>query len=94
MKLRADEDFCPLHAKLMRTYIAYVRKFVFPTLSQEAKKVIQEFYLELRASARPSDGTPITVRRHRVSIEARNIYCTLLAGFDSLFELSLIWVPN
>ena len=94
MKLRADEDFCPLHAKLMRTYIAYVRKFVFPTLSQEAKKVIQEFYLELRASARPSDGTPITVRRHRVSIEARNIYCTSLAGFDSLFELSLIWVPN
>ena len=63
LKLRAHEidDFCPLPKKLIRTYIAYVRQYVFPTLSEEAKTVLKEFYLELRSSARPIDGTPITV---------------------------------
>lgn len=63
LKLRPQEEFSPLPKQLMRTYIAYVRRYVFPTLSEDAKKVLKDFYLELRASARLNDGTPITARQ-------------------------------
>ena len=62
IKLRPGESFYPLPKNLIRVYIAYVRRYVFPTLSDDAKAVLKDFYLELRTSARPADGTPITVR--------------------------------
>eukprot|EP01132_Coremiostelium_polycephalum_P006645 gene6645-8222_t len=48
---------------LLRKYISYAKKYVFPTLSPEASKVIQDFYLELRARASKSDSTPVTTRQ-------------------------------
>ncbi|XP_050429842.1 DNA helicase MCM8-like [Adelges cooleyi] len=50
------------HAEL-RKYIAYARKYVpFPTLSDDAKKMLQEFFIELRKN-NLSYGIPITVRQ-------------------------------
>lgn len=47
----------------LRKYIAYARKYVLsPTLSNEAKEMLQQFFLELR-SKNLSYGIPITVRQ-------------------------------
>lgn len=47
----------------LRKYIAYARKYVpSPTLSNEAKEMLQQFFIELR-SKNLSYGIPITVRQ-------------------------------
>lgn len=48
---------------LMKKYIAYARRYVFPKLSAEAAQVIQRFYLQLRENHHSSDATPITTRQ-------------------------------
>uniref|UniRef100_A0A0K2TGH0 Minichromosome maintenance 8 n=1 Tax=Lepeophtheirus salmonis TaxID=72036 RepID=A0A0K2TGH0_LEPSM len=47
---------------LMRKYIAYARRYVFPKLQPDACKVLQDFYIDLRKQ-RSSDVTPITLRQ-------------------------------
>lgn len=42
-------------------YIAYARQYCAPRLSDEAKALLQERYLELRRQASLLDGTPVTV---------------------------------
>lgn len=47
----------------LRKYIAYARKYVSsPTLSNEAKEILQQFFIDLR-SKNLSYGIPITVRQ-------------------------------
>lgn len=47
----------------LRKYIAYARKYVSsPTLSNEAKEMLQQFFIELRSN-NLSYGIPITVRQ-------------------------------
>ncbi|CAL8468614.1 g8154 [Coccomyxa elongata] len=58
----ADED--PVPPQLLRKYIAYARAHVHPVLSNDAKQVLKEFYLELRRKAVGSvDSAPITTRQ-------------------------------
>ena len=41
LKLKANEDFDPVPPQLLRKYIGYARKYVHPTLSDEAADVLQ-----------------------------------------------------
>lgn len=52
----------------LRKYIAYAKKYVSsPTLSNEAKEILQQFFIELRSN-NLSYGIPITVRQLESSI--------------------------
>ncbi len=48
---------------LLRKYIAYARKTVFPVLSEEAKRKIEEYYVSLRSKAKENSPVPITARQ-------------------------------
>jgi len=48
---------------LLRKYIAYAKKTVFPLLSERAKKRIEEYYLSLRTKAKENSPVPITARQ-------------------------------
>ncbi|KAJ0476592.1 putative DNA helicase [Helianthus annuus] len=60
---KKDRDFVPLPVPLLRKYIAYARTYVFPRMSREAAKILQEFYLKLRDRNTSADGTPVTARQ-------------------------------
>ncbi|XP_076938678.1 putative DNA helicase MCM8 [Bidens hawaiensis] len=60
---RKDSDFVPLPGPLLRKYIAYARTYVFPRMSKEAAKILQDFYLKLRDRNTSADGTPVTARQ-------------------------------
>ena len=57
-----EEAMEPLPHSLLRKYIAYARRWVHPALGQEAKKVLQDFYLQLRAKPQ-GETTPVTTRQ-------------------------------
>jgi DNA replicative helicase MCM subunit Mcm2 (Cdc46/Mcm family) len=57
-----DSAVHTLPVPLLRKYIAYARAYVHPKLSDEARQVLQAFYLKLRAQAGPMDSAPVTVR--------------------------------
>ena len=59
----AGETVDPIPVCLLRKYISYARQYVRPVLSPEAAKIIQVFYLSLRAQAHTADTTPITTRQ-------------------------------
>ncbi|GMH34114.1 hypothetical protein BSKO_01948 [Bryopsis sp. KO-2023] len=63
LKLKPNEEASLLPTQLLRKYIAYARMYVTPRLSNDAKTVLQTFYLHLRQSASPVDGTPVTARQ-------------------------------
>lgn len=63
LKYKAGETKEPIPHPILRKYIAYARKYVFPKLSKEACNVLQNFYLELRQKHQTSDSTPITTRQ-------------------------------
>ena len=63
LKKRPNEDINGVPPHLLRKYIAYARRYVFPKLTAEACKVIQDFYLELRQRYQTKDSTPITLRQ-------------------------------
>jgi replicative DNA helicase Mcm len=49
--------------ELLRKYIAYARKTVYPVLTDEAKKRIEDFYLSLRSRVKENSPVPITARQ-------------------------------
>lgn len=49
--------------ELLRKYIAYARKAVYPVLTDEARKRIEEFYLSLRSRVKENSPVPITARQ-------------------------------
>ncbi len=49
----------PLPPELLKKYIAYARQNVFPELSEEARRAIEDFYVEMREAAQHSEDVPI-----------------------------------
>lgn len=62
-KVPAGEFVDPIPTNLLRKYISYARQYVHPSLSPEAARTLQGFYLSLRSQAHSADATPITTRQ-------------------------------
>jgi replicative DNA helicase Mcm len=61
----ATEEVQPdIEAEFLRKYIAYAKRNCFPTMTEEAKKEIREFYVDLRARGQDEDApVPVTARK-------------------------------
>ena len=57
------EPVDPVPPQCLKKYIAYARRYVQPKLTPAAAKILQTFYLELRAQHQTADSTPITTRQ-------------------------------
>ena len=62
---RVTEEVAPtIEPDLLRKYIAFARRTCFPTMTEEAKNRIQEFYVDLRAEGTAEDApVPVTARK-------------------------------
>lgn len=60
-KTRRSETLIPVG--MLRKYIAYAQKYVFPRLSDEASAVLKSFYLEVRKVPVNDDFLPVTTRQ-------------------------------
>jgi replicative DNA helicase Mcm len=59
-----DSDIMPaVPTDLLRKYIAYARRSVFPVLTDEASEKIKEFFIELRKLGMQQNTFPITARQ-------------------------------
>ena len=58
-----DEPLDLIPHQLIKIYIAYARRYVFPRLLPEAAEAIKSFYLELRRNHHTVDTCPITTRQ-------------------------------
>ena len=92
---RQDENVIP--PELLRKYIAYARRNIHPELSTEAKKVIEEFYIEAREMAMSAEDmpTPLTVRQLRAAIRlskarARARLSNTVTREDAMAAINLI----
>ncbi|GAA0261721.1 LAGLIDADG family homing endonuclease [Halobacterium noricense] len=53
-----------IDASLLRKYIAYSRRNCYPTMSDEAREAIEDFYVDLRAEGQGEDApVPVTARQ-------------------------------
>ena len=52
-----------IEPELLRKYIAYAKRTVFPVLTEEAKQKIIEFYLSMRGRIKENSPVPITARQ-------------------------------
>jgi replicative DNA helicase Mcm len=53
-----------IDAELLRKYVAYAKRDVFPTMTEEARERIREFYVEMRSKGTGEDApVPITARK-------------------------------
>ncbi len=52
-----------IEPELLRKYIAYAKRTVFPVLTEEAKERITNFYLSLRSKAKENSPMPVTARQ-------------------------------
>ncbi|WP_435119284.1 LAGLIDADG family homing endonuclease [Halolamina sp. C58] len=59
------EEVAPdIDADLLRKYIAYAKRNVYPTMSDEAKAAIEDFYVDLRSKGADEDApVPVTARK-------------------------------
>ncbi len=58
----AFEDVkAPIEPELLRKYIAYARRNIKPKLSEEARKMIADFFVEMRRAAAENKETPIAI---------------------------------
>ena len=53
----------PIDGDILRKYIAYARKNVYPRLTAEASRRIQEYYIDLRKVGARAGAVPITPRQ-------------------------------
>ena len=62
---RVTEEVAPtIEPGLLRKYIAFARRTCYPTMTEEAKSRIQEFYIDLRAEGTAEDApVPVTARK-------------------------------
>ncbi|GGM58146.1 replicative DNA helicase Mcm [Halarchaeum rubridurum] len=61
---QTDEVAPEIDAGLLRKYIAYARRNVYPAMSDEARAAIEEFYVDLRAEGADEDApVPVTARK-------------------------------
>ena len=65
VEAKAEKIKPAIEPELLRKYIAYAKKTVFPVLTKEAKDKIVEFYKSLRAMAKSDEheSIPITARQ-------------------------------
>ncbi|MCS7122198.1 MAG: minichromosome maintenance protein MCM [Archaeoglobaceae archaeon] len=49
--------------ELLRKYVAFTRKTIFPVMTEEAMKKLEEFYVSLRTKAKGNSPVPITARQ-------------------------------
>ncbi|WP_418285603.1 minichromosome maintenance protein MCM [Halorubrum sp. DTA46] len=53
-----------IEAELLRKYIAHAKRTCFPTMTEEAKELIEEFYVNLRSKGADEDApVPVTARK-------------------------------
>ncbi|GAB7094669.1 minichromosome maintenance protein MCM [Halolamina litorea] len=53
-----------IDAELLRKYIAYAKRNVYPTMTEEAEAAIQDFYVDLRSKGADEDApVPVTARK-------------------------------
>jgi len=59
------ENVAPaIESDLLRKYIAYARRNCYPTMTDEAKSAIEEFYVDLRSKGQDEDApVPVTARQ-------------------------------
>ncbi|WP_254536492.1 ATP-binding protein [Halomarina litorea] len=59
------EEVAPtIEPELLRKYIAYAKRNVYPTMTEEAKETIRDFYVDLRARGSDEDSPiPVTARK-------------------------------
>ena len=59
------ENVAPtIDAEFLRKYVAYAKRNCFPTMTEEAKEAIQDFYVDLRAQGQDDDApVPVTARK-------------------------------
>ncbi|WP_234402823.1 LAGLIDADG family homing endonuclease [Halarchaeum acidiphilum] len=61
---QTDEVAPEIDAELLRKYIAYARRNVYPAMSDEARAAIEDFYVDLRAEGADEDApVPVTARK-------------------------------
>ncbi len=62
---RVTEEVAPtIEPELLRKYVAYAKRNCFPTMTEEAKAEIQEYYVDLRASGSGEESpVPVTARK-------------------------------
>jgi replicative DNA helicase Mcm len=62
---RVTEEVAPtIEPDLLRKYVAFARRTCYPTMTEEAKSRIQEFYVDLRAEGTGEDSpVPVTARK-------------------------------
>ena len=59
-----DEVAPTIDPELLRKYVAYAKRNCYPTMTEEAKAEIQEFYVDLRAKGTGEDApVPVTARK-------------------------------
>ncbi len=51
----------PIEPELLRKYIAYARKYVKPVLTEEARKMIEDFFVEMRRKSLEVPDAPIAI---------------------------------
>ncbi|WP_254272734.1 minichromosome maintenance protein MCM [Haloarcula marina] len=59
------EEVAPtIEPELLRKYVAYAKRNCFPTMTEEAKEVIEDFYVDLRVKGQDEDApVPVTARK-------------------------------
>jgi replicative DNA helicase Mcm len=59
------EEVAPdIEAAFLRKYIAYARRTCFPTMTDEARRTIEDFYVDLRSKGAGEDApVPVTARK-------------------------------
>jgi replicative DNA helicase Mcm len=54
----------PIEADLLRKYIAFAKRECYPTMTEDAKEAIKEFYVNLRSQGEAEDApVPVTARK-------------------------------
>jgi replicative DNA helicase Mcm len=59
------DDVAPaIDPELFRKYVAYAKRTCYPTMTEEAKEAIRDFYVDLRAKGQGEDApVPVTARK-------------------------------
>lgn len=60
-----------LQPDLLRKYIAYARRYVRPELTEEAEKIIQEYYIELRKKSAEREDAPLAITTRQLEALVR-----------------------
>jgi len=62
---QVTEEVAPtIEPELLRKYVAYAKRNCYPTMTEEAKAEIQDFYVDLRAQGTGEDApVPVTARK-------------------------------